>query len=90
MSRPRFGSTILIEYKATLYDDDASIITKWEGSGRSLPGDIHARCGTVDFSYEFFESRYLAIATCTAMRMAAADFIVNFQENPKIKDYLRK
>lgn len=85
---PIFGSTIVVEYEAKFYKIDTTPITSWEGKGLSKPGDSHGSCGNVGPPYSFFEKEYLATTTCIAMRMAAADFIVNLQKS--INVYLEK
>ena len=89
-SWPIINASIVVTYEATLYGEDATVITTWQGSGRAMPSDSHESCGALVPHHSLTETRYLAYTTCIAMRRAAADFIVNLQNNVKISDYLGK
>jgi hypothetical protein len=80
-SWPIFGSNIEVAYEATLYGNDGTLIARWQGRGRAGK-EACAICGV--------ETGYLSAVTSLAMRRAAADFIINLEQDPSIRVWLQR
>jgi len=78
-----------VAYEATMRGSDGAVVATWQGRGQSVSGDSSENCKQKGPSLDV-EGRYLGTMTCIAMREAAADFIVNFHRDARIRTHLGK
>jgi hypothetical protein len=83
-SWPILGTSVEIAYEATLHDVEGGIITRWEGRGKAGPGDTLENYMRANSTIGI-ETVYLSNVISLAMRNAAADFIINFDKDVKIR-----
>jgi len=80
---------ITVAYQATLRARDNTVIAQWEGRGRAGPADnLEGYKDKVPFLD--VETRYLGAVTSLAMRRAAADFVINFERDQRLRAWLEK
>jgi hypothetical protein len=82
-------TTISVAYEATLHGKEGSRIARWQGSGQAGPADFTTENRDAGTGLRV-EGLYLSTVTRVAMRRAAADFIVNYENNPAIRTWLGK
>ncbi len=83
---PILGTTVIyIAYEAILWSAEGKKVAQWKGQGRAGRGDDLGSYGGSAWEPEL---RHLAALTSVAMRKAAADFIINFQNEPAVQDRL--
>lgn len=80
-------SGIDITYEAIVWSAAGKKITQWNGHGWAGPGD-----DLEGYAQSLFEPEraHLAALANVAMRKAAADFVVNFENNPLVRTWLVK
>ena len=88
-SWPIVGASIGVAYEATLRNSEGVEIARWKGQGKAGPDDYIERYAGAASAIEV-EIHYLTAVTSIAMRKAAADFIINFDKNPRIRSWLGK
>ena len=76
--------SIEVAYEATLHDNDGTLIARWQGRGRAGMGAFREKIDSGDLT------GYLSAVTSLAMRRAAADFIINFEQDPSIMAWLQR
>jgi hypothetical protein len=82
-------ANIGVAYEATLRDKGGAQIARWQGRGRAGAADYAA--GTPDSGTGLgVEALYLSTVTRLAMRKAAADFIIRYEQDPGIRAWLGK
>ncbi len=87
-SWPIIGTTeIDIEYRAILRSAAGETLARLEGRGHAVPRDDDPRLASSRWSVP--EATHLAILTSAAMRRAAADFMINFENDPAVRAWLR-
>ena len=86
---PIVESKIEVAYEAILRNANGGTIARWVGRGQAGPDEISENYTATDPSIAV-EARYLSDVTGIAMRKAAADFVINFDKDAKIRDWLRK
>ena len=83
MSWDTLGPTVIdITYEAIVWSAEGEKIAQWEGRGRAGRDDLGRY-------YRKWEPLVAAL-TSVAMRKAAADFIVNFENDPVVRAWLGK
>lgn len=80
---------IAVAYQATLRARDGSVIARWAGHGRAGPGD-NLEGYKEKLPFGEIETRYLGAVTNLALRRAAADFVINFERDPRLRAWLEK
>lgn len=82
---PIIGSTTLrVAYEAILWSPQGQELTRWLGQGQAGPRD------PLDDYRLSGEAAYLSALTSLAMRKAATDFVLNFEENSAVQARLKK
>ncbi len=82
-------SEVKVTYRFLLYSPEGETIDSWTvvGSGLNIPKYIP---GTSKFIEFLPEATWLSAAVKLAMRDAAADFITEFRDRPKIREWIQK
>lgn len=80
---------ITVAYQATLRARDGEVVARWEGHGRAGPAD-NLEGYTEKIPFGEVETRYLGAVTSLAMRRAAADFVVNFERDQRLRTWFEK
>lgn len=83
VSWPVFGASVSIGYEAVLWSPDGKEMTRWNARGAAGPADP-----LPDDMDSVVEARYLAALTSIAMRKAATDFVLNYENDPVVKTRL--
>jgi hypothetical protein len=84
---PIVNQKIEVAYQATLRAKDGSVIAQWEGLGRAGPED-NLEGYTEKVPFLQVETAYLGAVTSLAMRRAAADFVINFERDLRVRSWL--
>lgn len=82
-SWPVFGASVDIHYEAILWSAEGKELTRWNARGTAGPADPY-----VDYMDSGGEAEYLAALTKIAMRKAATDFVLNYENDPVVKSRL--
>ena len=85
-SWPILGTTVIdIAYEAIVRSAEGEELARWNGRGRAGPGDdLEGYSGS---AWEP-ELAHLNALTGVAMRKAAADFVVNFENDPAVRTWV--
>ncbi len=87
-SWPILGTTVIdIAYEAIVWSAEGEKVAQWKGQGRAGRGDDLGSYGGSAWEPEL---SHLAALTSVAMRKAAADFIINFKNDPAVRAWLGK
>lgn len=86
---PIGSQTIGVVYQASLRARDGGVIARWEGHGRAGPAD-NLEGYEEKIRFGEVETRYLGAVTSLAMRRAAADFVINFERDQRLRAWLEK
>lgn len=86
---PIVGSRIEILYEVAFKRADGKLIALLHGHGSAGPKDNLREYGRAEPTIEV-ESEYLEAAISVAMRKAAASFLIAFEKNPEIRQWLGK
>ena len=82
-SWPVIGASVTINYEAILWAPDGTELTRWNAHGAAGSSDPY-----VDYMDSGGEAEYLAALTKIAMRKAATDFVLNYENDPVVKTRL--
>lgn len=86
-SWPILGTTVIdIAYEAIVRSDEGEELARWKGRGRAGPGDDLG--GYSGSGWEPGLSSHLNALASVAMRKAAADFVVNFENDPAVRTWV--
>jgi len=86
-SWPIVNTTVIeVAYEAILRSAEDEVVAQWEGRGQAGPGDDLSELQ--NFAWEP-ELAHLAALTNVAMRKAATDFIIEFETNTAIQNWVR-
>lgn len=82
-SWPVIGASVTINYEAILWAPDGTELTRWNAHGAAGLSDPYD-----DYMDSGGEAEYLAALTKIAMRKAATDFVLNYENDPVVKTRL--
>lgn len=84
MSWPIFGQPVAIAYRASVSRAGVPVLDSWAGQGVATAADYQSSPGEAPL---LLEEKYIARMTELAIRSAAADFAINFEDDPAVRTW---